>query len=101
MGDESLAHADGAHDEHVVVGLEEAQGGELGQERTVEGDLGCLIPALKQAMRLEMTALGAESGGLAVAAGDFVLEGEQKQVLEGHLLLASEGESFGEGVEDG
>jgi len=48
-----------------------------------------------------VSALGAESGGLAVAAGDLVLKGEQEEVLEGHLLLAGQGEPLREGVEDG
>jgi hypothetical protein len=100
VSEEGLADADGADDGDVVVGLEEAQGKELAEELSVEGDLGGLVPALDLLCGIELSFLRAERGGLAVAAGGLVLEDEQQEILVRRLLLSCEGESLGEDVED-
>ncbi len=99
VGEEGLPHAHAADDGDVVVRLDEAQRGELVEKRPVELGLRRLVPAFELAVGLKEGPLGAEGGGLAVAPLGFVGEGEQQEVLVGHLLLAREGEALGQRVE--
>src|SRR5439155_4136139 len=99
LGEEGLADADGADDRDVGVGFEEAQRDQLVEERLVEGHLGGGIPGLELHGRIELGALGAERGGLAVAARDLVAQDQEQEVGGRDLLLAGEGDAFRQAVE--
>jgi hypothetical protein len=100
VGEEGLPHADGPDDGDVVVGLQEAERGELIQQCAVEGDLRGGIPVLELRGGVEARALSPEGRGQAVASRHLVGEDEQEEVLVGHLLLAGEGEALGQSVEE-
>ena len=74
LREKGLAHANGADDGDVLVGIEEAQGHEFVEERTVEGDLGGVIPRFKTHRGIEPGFVGAQRDGLAVAARGFILQ---------------------------
>src|SRR5690606_572130 len=52
-GEEGLADADGAHDDGVVAGVDEAQGAQLVPDGSVVGDLGGVVPAVQGHGRVE------------------------------------------------
>jgi hypothetical protein len=88
--EKGLAHPDGPDDGDVVMGFQEAEGGELVEERAVEGDLRRGIPVLELRAGVEARTLRAEGRGQAIAPGHLVGEDEQEKVLVRHLLLARE-----------
>ena len=63
-----LAHADGAEDHDVSMGLEEAKARELGEHALVEGDLRGLVPLLEAHRRIERGLARAMIGGRRLAA---------------------------------
>jgi hypothetical protein len=92
-------YADGPDDGDVVMRLDEAQRGELVEERTVELDLRGRVPALELAVGLGVGALRAERGGLAIAARGLIAERQEREVLVRHLPLARQRETLEHGVE--
>jgi hypothetical protein len=90
MGEEGFSDADVADDGDVVTGLDEAEGGELGEESFVEVDLGGGVPVFESGVGLEPSLVGPNGGGEAVAALRFVGKDEQKEVLVGGSVLASQ-----------
>ena len=72
---------------------------ELVEQRAIEGDLGGRVPALELHLGLEVRALRAHRGGVALAAIDLVAEQQHEKVLMRHLLLAREREPLGQRVE--
>jgi hypothetical protein len=64
MGKKRLAHADGANDGDVVMGLQEAEGGEFVEEGAIKGHLRGRVPVLERGPGIEAGPLG--SHGLQV-----------------------------------
>ena len=100
VGEEGLADADRSDDRDMGVVLDEAQRAQLVPQLGVVADVGGGVPRLELVRGVEAGALGPELRGGAVAAGDLVGEDQQEEVLVGHLLLPSEREALGQGVED-
>src|SRR5207302_1926407 len=96
MGEKRLADADGADDGDVLVLIEEAERGELLEERAVEGDAGGVIPALDAYGGIEPGLGGADGDGVAVAPAHLVGEDREKQILVRELVLAGEREPIGQ-----
>jgi hypothetical protein len=94
-----FADADRADDRDVGVGVEEAQGGELIEQRAVKRHLGGRIPRLQAHRGIQPRLLHAQRDGETLAPCDFVAEDLQQEILVRHLLLARECEALGEGVE--
>ena len=81
----------------MVMGmrLQEAQGGELVEQRLIVSDLGCGIPVFELHARVELRLARPGFGRCTVAARDLVTEHEQQQILMRRLLLARQGEAIG------
>ena len=99
VGEEALADADGPDEGDVVMRLQEAEGDELGEEGTIEGDMGRGVPVLELGAGVEAGPLRPQGGGQAVPTRHLVGEDEQEEVLGRQRLLAHEGEALGERVE--
>ena len=99
VGEKGFPDADGADDGDVRMGIKKAQGGELIEQRAIEGDLGRGVPVFEAHGRIQVRLLDPEGDAEALAAGDFVAEGEQQQILMRHFLLSREGEPLGQGIE--
>ena len=99
MREKGLADADGADDGDVRVGVEEAQRGELVEERAIEGDLRGGVPSVQAHVRIQAGLLDPQRDGEAVAPRDFVAEDLEQQIVMRHLLLAREREPLGQRVE--
>ena len=99
MSEEGFTDASWADDGDMGAGLEEAQTDELVEQSAVVGYLGRGIPTLELLVRVELGTGGAADGGSTVTAADLVGQGEQKQVLVGHFLLARQGKAIGQGIE--
>ena len=100
LGDEGLAHTDGAEHRDVLVRFEEAQAHELGEHALVEGDLRRLVPKLQPHCRVESSLVGADVGRRVVAPRDLVGEHEQQEIIERHVLLVGKHEPIGQGLDD-
>jgi hypothetical protein len=99
VSEEGLADADVADDSDVVMRLDEAERGELGEQSLVEVNLGGGVPVLESGVGLEASLLGAQGDGEAIAPLSFVREYEEQEVLVWGFVLASEKEPLGQGIE--
>jgi hypothetical protein len=99
MSEEGFANADVTDDGDMVMGFDEAEGGELGEEGLVEVNLRGGVPVLEARVGLEPSLLGAQGGGEAIATLTFVGEDEKEEVLVRGFLLAREEEPFGKGIQ--
>jgi hypothetical protein len=72
VSEEGLAHTDGADDDRVGVGVDEAEGSEFIQKFLVVVDVCGLVPAFQAHGGVQAGPLGADRGGLPVAAGRLV-----------------------------
>ena len=95
-----LAHADRSHDQHVPPCLQKAQGGEFVQHRSIERDLGGVIPLLELGALFEARTLRAQGSRLAVSTRYLIAQDQEQEVLVRHFLLAGQGEPLGQGVEN-
>src|SRR5207244_12072413 len=86
----------GADDRDVLVLIEEAERGELLEERAVEGDARGVIPALEAHGGIEPGLGGADGDGVAVAPAHLVGEAGEEQILVRELVLAGGREPNGE-----
>ena len=80
-------------------GVDEPQAAELVPQLLVEPDRGAGVPGVQAHGGVEAGGAGAQRGGVGVAAGHLVGEEELEEVGVGQLLLAGQGESLGQGVE--
>ena len=99
VSEEGLADADVADDSDVVMRLDEAERGELGEQSLIEVNAGGRVPVLQVRVGLEASFLGAKSGREGVATLSLVGEDEEKEVLVRGFILASEKEPLGQGIE--
>jgi hypothetical protein len=88
VSDERLPSAHRANDRDVRARLEEAQRRKLVQQRAIIGDLRSLVPALEDAVRLELGARRACLHGGAVSTRNLVAQHQEHEVLVRHLLRA-------------
>ena len=95
-GEEGLAHADGAEEDHILLALEEAEREEILHALAVEGDRRVPVEALEGLLLLEAGAGEAEREVLLVPAVDLVLEHELQEVELSELRLAGVGHSVGQ-----
>src|SRR5580693_3322590 len=77
--------------------VEEPQGDELVPELLVVADGGGGVPGFGAHGGVQAGVLGAQGDGPGFAAGDFVGQDELEEVGVGHVLLAGQGEAFGQG----
>ena len=85
-------------DEDAGAGLGEPQGGQVGPQVPVVGEVGLVVEGV-QAHRGVQAGLGSpQSGGAAFAAGYLVGEDEFEERGVAELLLPGQVEAFGQGV---
>ena len=98
-GHECLADADGAEDQGVVAGVDEAQRAQLVEDLVVVVDLGGGVPVLQCHVGVESGGAGPQAGAGGLSAGDLVGEDELEELGVGQVALFGQGEPFGQGVE--
>lgn len=99
-GEKRFADADGAEEDHVLVALDEAEGEEVADAITVEGDRSFPIEALEGVLLIEARLGEADAEILVVATVDLILQDEFEQIDLGDLLLASIGDAIRERCDD-
>lgn len=99
-GEEGFADADGAEEDHVLVAFDEAEGEEIADAVTVEGDRGLPVEAFEGVLLIEARLGEADAEVLVVAPIDLVLQDKLEQVDLGDLLLASVGDAVRERRDD-
>ena len=99
VGEKGLADADGPDDGDVSVRVEEAQRRELVEGLAIKGHCRGGVPGVSAHRGIQARRLDAHGDGQAVAAGDFIAEDLQQEVLLRHLVLARQRESLGQRIE--
>jgi len=92
-----LVRSDSAGASHWLA--DECRDRQFAEDVLVVGDLRALVPRVERHRRVESGVAGAELRGGYVASSDFVGEDELQELVVRELLLRSEGEPLGQGVE--
>src|SRR5580698_7185644 len=95
-----LSNSNGAEDDNVTVGRDEAKRAELMEYSSIEGDLRGLVPSLHHHRRIESRLIGAPCRSRATSALDLVGEDHQQEVLDRHRVFLGQRDALGQGVED-
>jgi hypothetical protein len=95
-GDVGFADADRAEDEHAVACFGEPQGGQVGEQGTVVGEVVQLVPGLEPHRRVEAGGAGAEHRRAGLPAGDLVVEDELEERGVAELALSGQDQPLGQ-----
>lgn len=100
-GEVGLADPDRTQDDRPVRGAEEPQTGQISPHRAVVAHRGVVVPGVDAHGRVQARGAGPAGCGAGVAAGSFIGEDQFEERGAGQVLLAGQGQPFGQRVEHG
>ena len=97
-GQVGLPDADRPQDQGAVACFGEPQGGQVGEQLTVVGQVVQLVPGVEPHAGVEPGRPGAQRRRAGLAAGDLVGQDQLQERGVGHLLLPGQDQPFGQGL---